>query len=263
MRDANRLTGVARAPGTKTASWALERLPIDDPVLDTLGEADRRALADRWQARAANELATSTAFAEVYRGLVGLGAPFELLAGAATAVEDELRHARICQHVAGRYAGRDLGEPSARPTPPPRFEGASERQARVLHVVLHTCLNEGFAVAYLGACLERATAPLAHAAVQEIMRDEIDHARLGWAFLAGAAPADRTLVEQALPELVRFAKHIWLADDRYPETLPAGHGCLGRDELRPLVAEALQDLVLPGFEHVGVSTMGVRAEARP
>jgi hypothetical protein len=249
-----------RAPSRAVPTVWRRPPPADDPELEALGEADRGALTERWRARATNELATSTTFAEIYRGFVALGAPLELLAGAARAIDDELRHAWICHDVATRYARRDLDAPTIAPTAPPRFQGCNERESRVLHVVLHACLNEGFAVAYLGACLERATAPLAHAAVQELMRDEVEHARLGWAFLAGASQADRNLVEQALPELVRHAKRIWLYDDGYPETLPKGHGCLGLDELRPLVAQALDELVLPGFEHVGVTTTRTRLE---
>jgi hypothetical protein len=264
MLDADQMTPPSASAASKAITTIWRRPPpVDDPEIEALGEADRAALAERWGARAANELATSTAFAEIYRGLVALGAPLELLAGAARAVEDELRHAWICHHVATRYAQRDLDAPRVAPTAPPRFQGCNEREARVLHVVLHACLNEGFAVAYLGACLERATAPLAHAAVQELMRDEVEHARLGWAFLAGASPADRALVEQALPELVKHAKRLWLDDDGYPATLPKGHGCLGLDELGPLVAQALDELVLPGFEHVGVTTARARVGLGP
>jgi hypothetical protein len=229
-------------------------LPTDDPTIAELTGDGRRALAERWASRATNELRTSTTFAEVRRGLVSLGAPDELVGRAERAIADETRHAGICRYVASRYAGCPIVETAVEPTAPPRFSGASEREARVLHVVLHACLNEGFAVAYLGACLSAATAPLARAAVRELMRDEMQHARLGWAFLAWASPADRGLVECALPALVAHAEGLWLDATDYPETLPAGHGCLDLAALRAVVEQAHAELIVPGFLHLGIST---------
>jgi hypothetical protein len=240
---------------TKTTTNALDALPGDDDAdILALAADERRALAERWASRAVNENRTSTTFAEVRRGLLLLGAPEELVVRAERAVRDEARHAEICRHVASRYAGFAIAEAPVEPTAPPRFAGASERDARVLHVVLHACLNEGFAVAYLGACLAAATAPLARAAVRELLRDEVEHARLGWAFLAWASPADRGLVERALPSLVSYAEGSWLDASGYPETLPRGHGCLDLAELRALVSRAHAELIVPGFSYVGIST---------
>jgi hypothetical protein len=237
-----------------TTTQALDFDALPDDTIAVLAGDERRVLAERWASRAANELRTSTTFSELRRGLVLLDAPDDFVNRAERAVEDEVRHAGICRHVASRYAGSAIAEPSVEPTAPPRFAGASEREARVLHVVLHACLNEGFAVAYLGACLSAATAPLAHAAVRELIRDEVQHARLGWAFLAWISPADRTLVEEALPALVSHAETLWLDASGYPETLPPGHGCLDLSELRALVAHAHAELIVPGFRHLGFST---------
>jgi hypothetical protein len=238
---------------TTSPTFDFGALPNDDTIAGLASDA-RRVLAERWASRAANELRTSATFSELRRGLVLLGAPDELIGRAERAVEDEVRHSGICRHVASRYAGSPMAEPLVEPTAAPRFARASEREARVLHVVLHACLNEGFAVAYLGACLSAATAPLAHAAVRELIRDEVEHARLGWAFLAWVSPADRALVEQALPALVSHAETLWLDATGYPESLPQGHGCLDLSELRTLVVRARAELIVPGFQHLGFST---------
>jgi hypothetical protein len=246
---------------TTSQAFDFGALPDDDTIA-ALTSDERRVLAERWASRAANEQRTSTTFAELRRGLVLLGAPDDLVGRAERAVEDEVRHAAICRHVASRYAGSPIAESPVESTAPPRFAGASEREARVLHVVLHACLNEGFAVAYLGACLSAATAPLAHAAVRELIRDEVQHARLGWAFLVWAPPADRALVQEALPALVSHAESLWLDATGYPETLPPGHGCLDLSELRALVARARAELIVPGFRHLGFSTTRL-AEVTP
>jgi hypothetical protein len=235
------------------------RLPATDSSIDALGFDERALLRRRWLDRSRNELGTSTTFAELYRGLVALGAPFELLHSAAQAVEDELRHAEICHAVAERYAGQALVRSPATVTASPRFSGCSERESRVLHVVLHACLSEGVAAAYLGACLDAAQSKVARVAVQSLLKDEIHHARLGWAFLATVKPNDRALVTAALPELLQELVRLWLGDESYPEQLPAGHGCLSFADLRSVVADAVRDLILPGFEHASIPTVDARA----
>ena len=234
-------------------------LPVTDATIDALSSEARELLGQRWLDRAQNELGTSTTFAELYRGLVALEAPATLLTVAARAVGDELRHSLICHAMAERYAGRTLRQPSGRVTPEPRFSGCSEREARVLHVVLHTCLNEGVAAAYLGACLDEATSNSARVAVQSLLKDEIHHARLGWAFLASAKASDRELIGAALPELVREVARLWLGVGDYPEHLAPGHGCLSFAALQRVFTDAITDLILPGFDHAGIASSAARA----
>jgi hypothetical protein len=238
------------------SQWAL---PATDSTIQALGVQEREALGRRWLGRAANELTTSTTFAELYRGLVALEAPSELLATAADAVADELRHAEICHAVAERYADRVLRRSSVAATAPPRFAGCTAREARVLHVALHACLNEGVAAAYLGACLDEATSSLARSAIQALLKDEIHHARLGWAFLASVSASDRALVSAALPELLGEVTRLWLDEANFPAHLPQGHGCLSFSALQSCFADAIAELILPGFEHTGISTAAARA----
>lgn len=241
-------------------------LPAEDPIIDALGDDERNRLAHRWADRAINELGTSTTFADIYRELVLMRASPQVLEIAAQAVNDELRHSQICHYVAERYARCELAAPQTDGTHPPRFFGCAGRENWVLHVVLHGCLNEGIAVAYLGACLDEAEAPLARAAVRDILEDEIVHARLGWAFVAASSEADRRLITDALPQLLREIAALWLRPSDLPEHLPAGHGCLGLSRLRAVFADAIEQLILPGFDHVGIGTSMAKAwflENRP
>jgi hypothetical protein len=87
------------------------------------------------------------------------------------------------------------------------------------------------------------------------MRDEIDHARIGWGYLAAPAVTEsvRSVLGAWLPRLVEIVREAWMrrADD-LPRTIPAGHGCIGGAELPEVIDRALTELVLPGFAHVGV-----------
>lgn len=221
--------------------------------------AERNELASRWLERAQNELATSYAFLEVARALEECGAPEDDLAAARAAIDEERAHASIGRVVAEHYAGTALTLAPASPVKRASFRGADARQSSVLYVAMQCALGESIAAAYLGRCLESARTELTREAVRTMLADEVRHARLGFRFLAGSAPCDRELVQAALPSLFETVLAFWLDERRYPPQLPPGHGCLGARELRESVRAGLEELVLPGFEHVGIDVGAGRA----
>jgi hypothetical protein len=242
---------MTRAPAPPT-----HRPLPDDPGVGALDAQTRARVARAWRARARNELSTSTVFASITRALVGLDAPHPIIRSAARAVADEVRHAEICVHVAGAYAGDavvpEAGTVAIETTP---ASGDASDLAAVLFVVLQSCINEGVACAYLQACLSEATGLLARAAVRDILEDEIEHARFGWAFLSSPVvrPAWRDAIAEALPTLCNRVVDCWL-DPGAGELveIPVGHGAIDASALPGVVGSALRDLVLPGFAHVGI-----------
>ena len=235
----------------------------DDPALATLGKEVRSAVALGWQRRARNELSTSTVFADLTRSLVGIAAPHALVLQAAAAVADEVRHAEICLHVARAY-WPECPPPDPSPVAPAlrTAPGDGAELATVLYVVLQSCLNEGVASAYLQRCLTEATSPLARAAVREILEDEIHHARLGWSLLASSTMHAqwRSDVAEALPTLLERVADAWTADDEdHLPHAPAGHGTIASREMAGVVRGAYEELILPGFDRVGVDSRRARA----
>ena len=234
---------------------ARRELPADDPVISALSAGDREVLAYLWAARARSELGAGAVFAATARGLFmeGGGAiPHELLWLASRAVCDELRHAEICRYVASRYGA----------VTPPRAAPPSIAEppfGRGIHAVLNSALNETIGSAFLSACLDEAEGPLARAALRELLTDEMDHARLGWALLAtpGFGGPLRSEVEGRLPEFVAMARRAWAARAaELPEELPRGHGCLPRADVLRVVEIAVRDLILPGFDRLGLRARG-------
>jgi hypothetical protein len=240
---------------------ARRALPEEDPVLDGLGAEPRALLARSWAARAHAELGAAAVFAAVSHGLFGVAASREILWLAARAVCDELRHSEICRYVARRYGGEEPERTDAPDVGTPRFGRTSAETSRLFHAVVNCCINESIGSAMLHVCLEQATAPLARAATRELLADDIDHARIGWAVLASPRlpPGFRAELERALPTLVRIGRDPWLAfSAKTPADPPIGHGCLSAADLRAVVDEALLGVVLPGFEHVGIATEAAR-----
>jgi hypothetical protein len=234
---------------------ARRELPAADPAILALSAEDRAAVAELWASRARSEIGAGAVFAAVARGLFmegGGAVPHELLWLASRAVCDELRHAEICRYVASLY-GTETPPRAAPPTiaEPPFGRG--------IHAVLNSAINETIGSAFLSACLDEAEGILARAALRELLTDEMDHARLGWALLAtaGLGGAMRSEVEGRVPELIHIARRAWsVRAAELPEDLPRGHGCLPRAEVLRVVEIAIREVILPGFEHLGLRARG-------
>lgn len=231
-----------------------------DDVIDAL-EAGMRALVGReWQRRADVELTAASLTERLVQGLLLDGAVPEVLELATNAVAEEARHARICHGVAERYLACALPAPRARSLHEASFGNAPPAVNRLLLFVLHSCVNETLATVCLREGLKLAESPTVKAATQQLLRDDLKHARMGWAHLASSAVDDtaRAHVGAALPVLLRLGHAGWLEEPRSGIDVPA-HGVLGNPSFPPLMHAAFRDVILPGFEHVGIDTRGARA----
>lgn len=239
-------------------------LPDEDPLIDALDAPLRAAIGGEWQRRADVELSAAGLSALLLRGLLIDHAAPEVLELAANAVGEEARHARICQRVAERYLARELPPPRARPVDDGVFGDAPASINRLLSLVLHSCINETLATVCLREGLKRAESPTVKAATRELLQDDLKHARIGWAHLGSRfVDADaKAHVARALPTLLRLGKEGWLDEPRAPIDSPA-HGVLGNARFPALFAAAVSELILPGFEHVGVDTRAARSFLEP
>jgi hypothetical protein len=235
-------------------------LPAADASIDALASDARERIGVEWLRRAEVELTAAALSAQIARGLLLDGAIPEVLEMAAVAVADEVRHASLCQAVAERYLGRTVAPPRARPVEEPTFGDASPELNRLLGLVLHSCISETMATVCLNEGMLRCVSPTVRAATQQLLEDDLRHARLGWAHLGSPHVGSEAKwhVGRALPTLLRLGAESWMREPR-PPAGDAAHGVLGADGFRALTATALTDVVLPGFDHVGVDTRDARA----
>lgn len=233
----------------------------DDPGVEALAPAARAVVASVWAGRTDSEQRASAIFAVIARDLLADGAVPEVLDLATRAVHDELRHVEICRRVAARYAGAPVPWPAPPPAPEPAFRGASPALARQLYVIANTCVAETVGAAFLQACRADAEGPLVRAALQQILRDDIGHARIGWAHLASGRVSTelRAALPLALPALLGAVRGGYFERcEALPAEPPRGHGCATPATIRAHVDAALRDVVVPGFEHLGVDTSRAR-----
>jgi hypothetical protein len=227
----------------------------DDPSIERLAEATRRAIASHWLRRAAAERSVAVAFEALRPRIRAVGAADIVLALIAKAIDDERRHGDLCVRLAERYQGEPVVSPDARDGTLPNFGTGDERLEVTLTVVGMCCVNESIASEWIRSCWRVATAPIALAANKAHLHDEIDHARLGWAHLASDAVSAVTKRElQAwTPRLLRVNVAQWKrVDDALPEEGVPAHGHLSRRDNEDVIDAAVRDVVLPGFAHVGI-----------
>jgi hypothetical protein len=109
--------------------------------------------------------------------------------------------------------------------------------------------------------MRAATAEVPREALRALLADEVQHARMGWAYLGAPALGGRRKDDIAawLPQLFDAMRAYWRAvGDRTTPAAARGHGCLPLERLEELVTGALDELAVPGFAHVGI-TVSARA----
>ena len=258
MSDAE--TGAGGAGSRAPKQTGAGALPDRDDRIDALDSATRRAIADTWQRRAGEELKVATAFSALCRELLETGADGDVVLAASRAVHDEVRHGEICRALASRYRGEDVPWPPAVSLKMQRARGHGSAQT-LLHVAEMCCANEAVSATYLDASFAGATGACARAALRELLRDEVEHARFGWIYVGRAvalASARAALQEHVLP-IVRNVVSCWFDDSAI--TLRGGmpdDGLPSVAVMRACAVTAMRDLVLPGFERVGVDVSATR-----
>lgn len=227
-----------------------------DETLTSLADDDRVTLSDVWLARAATERRVAESFAVIRDALDELGSDRALVNLADRAVDDEWRHAEICRFVASRFADRELEPPPALELTVPKHRGAERQLELELWVIGQCCMNETIASAFLEAAVATSGAPMAHGALRELLSDEIDHARLGWAFLATLPRARLDAVGPWMFGMLRENLKLWRDAPRgYPMTdALARQGAPREAVVEDSLLTAVRELVIPGLERFALPT---------
>ncbi len=194
-------------PASPSSTWpALEEPGAMIDLASSVAETNlRKLVAARWLEDARMEHASIAAFARAMLELMAMGAPPDLLLGAAEAGADEVEHARLCLGVAAKLDGRAF-EPSPLPGLPSRVQGPSEadwiRFARDTFV--EGCVGETIATLIATRAARVCEDPLSRSVLERIAADETRHAALAWRTIAWVLEVSgeaRVPVELALLEL--------------------------------------------------------------
>ncbi len=232
---------------------------------------ERPLVAAMWAYRAVAEKRARARFARLAARLKDVRAPAAVVELAWRAVDDEFRHQRLCAELAYRFGYQQTGEVLTGDATQVAQIGDVERPRplRVLHeCVAFCCLTESINATLLHRSLALATEPSTRTAVREILRDEVQHARIGWGYLASVktslgpptnwgAELSR-LLPRMLAATVPTELRTPVAHERSSAALVA-HGVLPRNELWSLLEDAMHQVVFAGLEHFGVDVGPGRA----
>jgi hypothetical protein len=232
----------------------VEAPDVEDPEIDQLDGQTREAVARIWLLRASSELTAAGVFGNLAAMARHRATACEVSDLLTRAAEDEVRHAELCRAVASRYLREPAAHPDAATGDLPVFGVASPALNTTLNIVLNSCINETVAAELLRECREEARGRVARRALRLLLRDEIDHARIGWAHLASAevTPQERREVGRALPVLIRIAREAWNRGSPTTSDAATGHGWVSDARVAAIFEDVLREVLLPGFAHVGV-----------
>ncbi len=203
----------------------------------------RAKLSAFWVHRARSERRVGCAFALMIPRLVDVGASDIVVDLLRAASAEEAQHADLCMEMAAHYAATTPAPvPAIANVVLPSFGFDDPVMENAVLVASMCCINESIACVWLEACLRVASAPIAVAANRLHLREEVNHARLGWAHLASYAVPEhvRRDIGGIVAALVRANRPLW---DEPPSQVPvegvAEHGCLSHQHHREVIEHAI------------------------
>ncbi len=221
-------------------------------------ERGRARAAALWAFRAGVEQQAARRFERLAQALEETGADDVVVGMARRASDDEVRHHHLCVELA-----RELGAtrmPQMDDEPAAVHLGRECPRERLLaEVVAMSCVTESLSAALLLQMRAQAVEGRVRDVVHEVLRDEVDHARLGWAHLAAEASRARVdWLAPHLPSMLAATVHEELfaepsGDDGVAQVV-AGLGGLTRRQRRSVFLGSMEEVVLPGLRRFGVDT---------
>lgn len=185
--------------------------------------------------------------------MAALGAPQPLLDLADQATKDERKHGYWGRDFSLRFGGTDDSLPTASRTRLLEFPAASPRDNRVLRIAF-CCFNETVGCHVLQDIRPRVQEPELRRNNRQHMADEVQHARIGWAFLSMLGAADRTLIHRYRSLLLRMVQ---ISCTEGPERDDLDHlvpyGYFTKTVLRAAYERALTEVIEPGLRHFAIT----------
>ncbi|MCH9686602.1 MAG: ferritin-like domain-containing protein [Deltaproteobacteria bacterium] len=223
-----------------------------------LSQAARQRAASLWTYRAGVELEAAARFSRLATELQATGADPTVWGLAQQASRDESRHHVLCSDLAYSLGSATIPTDAAPPRPV-HLRRDVPRERLLAEVVAMSCVTETLSTALLLEMRSQARDSEVRDVVHEVLTDEVDHARLGWAHLA--AEASRGPVGWPAPHLPRMLAstvHEELFEGPEPEDAVAeavaGLGGLRRSSRVAVFMETMGTVVFPGLRRFGIDT---------
>lgn len=226
---------------------------LDSGIENNLSHAPD-AVFDIWRNREGIEIEAAIIFKQLGHDLQELYGKDDLTALLSLkSSDDELRHAVRCQEILAHHEGHDY--PALVPDFKIQFgpKYLTNKQ-RVLYMALGVCcITETLSTALLIEMHERAFSGIIRNTIHEILVDEVDHARIGWAELSRQARvSDISWLKEYLPTLVEEAFTSDIAPMLKQNDDLSIWGILSPKDARPIMESTLEKVIYPGLKQFGI-----------
>ena len=220
-------------------------------------------VAQTWAERAQAELGAAARFRDLSRRLRDADAHPRILELVERAEREEDEHALLCAEMA-----RTLGHQTGFATPTdivaqPTYSWSrltDPRDRLLLDVVLMSCITESFNASLLNTLYAQGKGTEAGRLIHRILKDEVKHAQIGWAYLADEhSRRDCGFVSAYLGEMLdgSVRDSLFGPVDTPDDDTAYGFGVMPRQQRRAHFEAVLQEVIIPGFGHFGIDTEGV------
>jgi hypothetical protein len=222
----------------------------------SLPEESRAIVGRTWLERMRQEHLAVGAFSLLAQELAEQGCDTAVLGLVARASADEVRHADVCGRMAVALLGAAKVPRAWRGLPkvPPHSEHDAATRV-LLHMVEMCCLSETLTGVFFTEMHARAADPGARIVVESLLEDEIDHGRVGWAYLALRAREHSLAgLREALPDMIdrTFGRALQGVGHKADDEAMEAFGYVRESACPAIFLRALRDVVVPGFETLGV-----------
>jgi hypothetical protein len=215
---------------------------------------------ETWSFRTRAEMEATARFARMAKELAEVGAQAVVVQGAADAAEDEARHRDLCAVIARRFG--DTDPTNYRPSYQ-RIGRADDPRDRLLWEMVAVCMSETINTALLSRCQEVAKDPEIKRTTNELLKDEVNHARLGWAHLAAERAAGRgAFLGDILPLMLEASVEPGFLEGKLEQPWTDAmydYGELPLKELLQIYFETMDEVILRGMDAMGIDTSKGRA----
>jgi rubrerythrin len=215
----------------------------------------RRAAAEAWAFRARVEQDAALRFDRLAKVVAGFDRDSPVPAMMRRAADDERRHTELCARLAGQLGTPVVLDPDAAfASIAPR--SLDERKAALYEVVAACCITETESMATLTTLLAGEPDPEVREVLHGISRDEVVHARIGWAHLSReSVAAEVAFLGPLIPGMLAGTIDEGLFGDPPADEDPEGLlrlGVLPPSKKREVFLGTLEQVVFPGLEKFGV-----------
>jgi len=235
--------------------WMLE---LDVSSID---QAGRERVARAWAFKMQEEYLAVSRFSRYVIELSEVGCSARVFELCAQSAADEARHATVCGAIVHALLG---GIPAITPRayvyePWPH---STRDQSIAISLAETCCIGETISIAMFLRMLETVRDPGLRSVIEGLLADEVTHGRLGFLYLAELRAGGRALdhVSAVLLQIIdNQMSDIFEPTEAVDDPVLEQFGYLGPAATREVYRKVIDQMILPGFEGLGIATAAVRA----